>query len=341
MSDDKERTLPYGLDPSKIAPASSQEVDITTLKKVVNIVKKSPFQRHKEELEKRKKRDQEEAKQVYEEFIATFSVDPKAPKAKTFVKGEVIVPTESGLEVKKESAPKIYKPEKEILQSSKQNSSPPPTNTTKDVSAEPPKPTQQGKKKRNIDEFMEELKRQQDERDRKKQKVSASSARASNSGAIAPLSREDVEDELLEGDTQTSNLYIGNLTQNVTEEILRQEFGKFGPIVSVKVMWPRSQEEKRRPRNCGFVQFFSRSDAERAKDALNGKELFGVPMQVGWGRLPRGRPKGVVPPPWIQSSTSPTTTYSLSPSDVGTAAKTKHNKTRCLRIVVCLILPLH
>jgi hypothetical protein len=55
MSDDKERTLPYGLDPSKIAPASSQEVDITTLKKVVNIVKKSPFQRHKEELEKRKK----------------------------------------------------------------------------------------------------------------------------------------------------------------------------------------------------------------------------------------------------------------------------------------------
>jgi hypothetical protein len=35
-------------------------------------------------------------------------------------------------------------------------------------------------------------------------------------------------------------------------------------------MWPRTDDEKRRNRNSGFVQFEKREDAERAKDALNG-----------------------------------------------------------------------
>ena len=30
--------------------------------------------------------------------------------------------------------------------------------------------------------------------------------------------------------------------------------GKYGAIASVKVMWPRTEEEKRRNRNCGFVR---------------------------------------------------------------------------------------
>lgn len=51
-------------------------------------------------------------------------MDPKTPKAQTFVRGEVIVPTDKGIEVKKETTPKIYKHEKEILQSLKQNSPP-------------------------------------------------------------------------------------------------------------------------------------------------------------------------------------------------------------------------
>lgn len=54
------------------------------------------------------------------------------------------------------------------------------------------------------------------------------------------------------------------------EEILLKEFSRFGDIYSVKIMWPRTDEEKRRNRNSGFVQFVRREDAERAKDALNG-----------------------------------------------------------------------
>ena len=41
-------------------------------------------------------------------------------------------------------------------------------------------------------------------------------------------------------------------------------FGKYGPLASVKIMWPRTDEERVRNRNCGFVAFMNRQDAERA-----------------------------------------------------------------------------
>ena len=41
-------------------------------------------------------------------------------------------------------------------------------------------------------------------------------------------------------------------------QILMREFGRFGPIGSVKVMWPRDEEQRRRGRNTGFVSFMVR-----------------------------------------------------------------------------------
>ena len=55
------------------------------------------------------------------------------------------------------------------------------------------------------------------------------------------------------------------------EEMLCDEFGKYGPLASVKIMWPRTDEERSRNRNCGFVAFMTRKDAERAIKAINGK----------------------------------------------------------------------
>lgn len=67
------------------------------------------------------------------------------------------------------------------------------------------------------------------------------------------------------GDPSTTNLYVGNLAPIVTEEQLIELFGAFGAINSVKVMWPRTAEEKAKKRNCGFVSFMRRRDAEDAK----------------------------------------------------------------------------
>lgn len=64
----------------------------------------------------------------------------------------------------------------------------------------------------------------------------------------------------------------------MNEEMLCQEFGRFGPLASVKIMWPRTDEERARERNCGFVAFMNRRDAERALKNLNGKQScqFGI-----------------------------------------------------------------
>lgn len=48
-------------------------------------------------------------------------------------------------------------------------------------------------------------------------------------------------------------------------------FGRYGPLASIKIMWPRSDEEKARGRNCGFVAYMSRKDGERALRNLNGR----------------------------------------------------------------------
>lgn len=55
--------------------------------------------------------------------------------------------------------------------------------------------------------------------------------------------------------------------------MLCQEFGRYGPLASVKIMWPRTDEERARERNCGFVAFMNRRDAERALKNLNGTKL--------------------------------------------------------------------
>ena len=54
------------------------------------------------------------------------------------------------------------------------------------------------------------------------------------------------------------------------EKELCEIFGKFGPLASVKIMWPRTEEERSRGRNCGFVAFMNRKDGERAMFALKG-----------------------------------------------------------------------
>ena len=51
-------------------------------------------------------------------------------------------------------------------------------------------------------------------------------------------------------------------------------FGKYGPLASVKIMWPRTEEEKARNRNCGFVAYMRRKDGEKALNALKGWAVF-------------------------------------------------------------------
>ncbi|KAL7001785.1 Protein rrc1 [Sarracenia purpurea var. burkii] len=87
-----------------------------------------------------------------------------------------------------------------------------------------------------------------------------------------------------DGDPQTTNLYVGNLAPQVDENFLLRTFGRFGPIASVKIMWPRTEEERRRQRNCGFVAFMNRSDGQAAKDEMQGVVVYEYELKIGWGK---------------------------------------------------------
>jgi len=56
----------------------------------------------------------------------------------------------------------------------------------------------------------------------------------------------------------------------MNEEMLMKLFGKYGPLASVKIMWPRTEEEKSRNRNCGFVAYMRRKDGDKAIKDLGG-----------------------------------------------------------------------
>ncbi|XP_041016926.1 protein RRC1-like isoform X2 [Juglans microcarpa x Juglans regia] len=87
-----------------------------------------------------------------------------------------------------------------------------------------------------------------------------------------------------DGDPQTTNLYVGNLSPTVDENFLLRTFGRFGPIASVKIMWPRTEEERRRQRNCGFVAFMNRADGQAAKDEMQGVIVYEYELKIGWGK---------------------------------------------------------
>lgn len=86
------------------------------------------------------------------------------------------------------------------------------------------------------------------------------------------------------GDGTTTNLYVGNLPPEVNEQVLLEEFCKFGDIASVKIMWPRSEEERARQRNCGFVSFMKRHEAADALAELRDKVFHGHKLHLGWGK---------------------------------------------------------
>ena len=65
-------------------------------------------------------------------------------------------------------------------------------------------------------------------------------------------------------------IYVGNLSYEVTEEDLRQEFGAFGEVTSVSVIIDKYSG---RPKGFGFVEMATKSEAEAAIMGLNGKTL--------------------------------------------------------------------
>ena len=68
------------------------------------------------------------------------------------------------------------------------------------------------------------------------------------------------------------NIYVGNLSLEVTEEELRQEFLAFGEVIFVTIMNDKYIGSGQ-SRGYGFVEMPSQSEGQAAITALNGKTL--------------------------------------------------------------------
>ncbi len=89
------------------------------------------------------------------------------------------------------------------------------------------------------------------------------------------------------------NIYVGNLSSDVTDETIRSAFESFGEVASARVIKDKYSGQSR---GFGFVEMPGQSQAQTAIKSLNGKELEGKEMSVsearprtGGGRTGGGR----------------------------------------------------
>ena len=76
-------------------------------------------------------------------------------------------------------------------------------------------------------------------------------------------------------------IYVGNLSYEVTEEELRQEFQAFGEVESVSVI---TDKYSGRPKGFAFVEMPTASEAQAAIAELNGKTLKERTLNVNEAR---------------------------------------------------------
>jgi RNA recognition motif-containing protein len=77
------------------------------------------------------------------------------------------------------------------------------------------------------------------------------------------------------------NIYVGNLSREVTDEELRKEFEAFGKVESVNVIKDKYSGQSR---GFGFVEMPAKAEAQAAITALKGKVLNGRTIDVSEAR---------------------------------------------------------
>ncbi len=83
-------------------------------------------------------------------------------------------------------------------------------------------------------------------------------------------------------------IYVGNLSRELTEEELRQEFMAFGQVETVNIIKDKYSSQSR---GFGFVEMPLKSEGEAAVDGLKGKILQERTLDVSEA-LPRSTSKG-------------------------------------------------
>jgi RNA recognition motif-containing protein len=85
-----------------------------------------------------------------------------------------------------------------------------------------------------------------------------------------------------------TNIYIGNLSYDATEDDIRQAFAAFGEVSSVKIITDR---ETGRSRGFAFVEMPDANQAKEAIEAVNLSDIAGRRVTVNEARPKADRPR--------------------------------------------------
>ncbi|MBU4565635.1 MAG: RNA-binding protein [Pseudomonadota bacterium] len=85
----------------------------------------------------------------------------------------------------------------------------------------------------------------------------------------------------------SSNIYVGNLSYDTTDDSLSAAFTPYGSVLSARVITDRMTG---RSRGFGFVEMEDNGEAQAAISALNGAQLDGRDLKVNEAKPREARP---------------------------------------------------
>jgi RNA recognition motif-containing protein len=87
----------------------------------------------------------------------------------------------------------------------------------------------------------------------------------------------------------STKLFVGNLSFNTTENDLQDAFAAHGTVIEANLMMDRMTG---RARGFGFVTMSTPEEAQKAIEAMNGRDVDGRALTVNVARPREERPAG-------------------------------------------------
>jgi len=84
------------------------------------------------------------------------------------------------------------------------------------------------------------------------------------------------------------NIYVGNLSYNMTDEDLEKMFQEFGTVSESKIITDR---DTGRSKGFGFVEMPNQAEGDEAIKELDGKEIDGRSIKVNVAKPKEDRPR--------------------------------------------------
>ncbi|OAA58068.1 nuclear and cytoplasmic polyadenylated RNA-binding protein pub1 [Niveomyces insectorum RCEF 264] len=101
------------------------------------------------------------------------------------------------------------------------------------------------------------------------------------------------------------HIFVGDLSNEVNDELLTQAFANFGSVSEARVMWDMKTG---RSRGYGFVAFRERSEAEKALSTMDGEWLGSRAIRCNWANQ-KGQPSMAQQQTMQQVGMTPTTPF--------------------------------